>query len=253
MVNSEGSIDPNYNIPSNQSPVVDRTEITTGFGFDAQNERGVIPAAKIKNFSFNQGQGGTLTLGGVNDGNGVLFIKNDAGGTVVRADGTGIIINSLSGTTVIDSTGLNCFNNFNSDFFEINNSGTAIGTAPTSLGTINPFVLSRNTKILTYLGGVGATFNFGFDTNPLEWSLDLVDINTSEILLTTYFSPNLFYTFDTGTGLVTNVGQMYTQSSRTFINYLSAGTHTLKIQASVTGAGTVVFGNLNAGYVLLGN
>ena len=56
----------------------------------------VIGSVHIHDFSFNQGTGGTLTLGGTSNGNGLFSLKNAAGTEIVAMDNTGITVNQGS-------------------------------------------------------------------------------------------------------------------------------------------------------------
>jgi len=85
------------------SPIARNQGQVSAFQFDSDNERGVISAAKVRNFSFSQGQGGTLTLGGTLNGNGVLNINDSSGSSLVVADNNGITIKANNGTTIIDN------------------------------------------------------------------------------------------------------------------------------------------------------
>lgn len=92
------------------SPIAQNQGAVTAFDFDAQNEAGVVSSAKIRNaavgnaqigtaaigtanigtLTFDQITGGTATLGGTLNGNGLLSIKNSGGTEIVRGDATGI-------------------------------------------------------------------------------------------------------------------------------------------------------------------
>jgi len=252
MVNTEGSIDPNYSIPRNQSPVIDHQDITTGFGFDAQNERGVIPAAKIKNFSFNQGQGGTLTLGGPNDGNGVLFIKNSTGGTIVKIDSNSMVINNISGLNVVDSIGLNSITTFPNDYY-FDESGvsttseTYVDVPNSDLSTLH---LDRATNVFIFFSVWGQN-DFVFES-PIQFydsfysdgilNMSIVGIPFTEV---DYVPPEindvLYYTYDQA-------------ASQSAILTLDAGDHNFKLQYSNGGiAGTTMYlTTYHLGYIVLG-
>ena len=76
-------------------PVTSGTQ-TNNMKFDATFQDGAISGRKIHNFNFSSGQGGTLGLGGTQNGDGVLNVNSANGTTVVRLDNTGI--NIFSGT-----------------------------------------------------------------------------------------------------------------------------------------------------------
>jgi len=61
-------------------------------------ERDAIGNFNIGNFSFSKGRGGTLTLGGTANGNGLMQVKNGLGTKTVEVDKDGI---RLFGTTAL--------------------------------------------------------------------------------------------------------------------------------------------------------
>src|SRR3990167_8720772 len=75
------------------SAQIENASITT-----AKIQDAAITSAKIDNFSFNQGTGGTLTLGGTNNGDGVLNVNNSVGSNVVTLNNTGLTITNGSVT-----------------------------------------------------------------------------------------------------------------------------------------------------------
>ena len=102
---------------------VTTTRGTMGYQWDTTADRGMIHTmqirdasitnAKISNFNFNQGTGGTLTLGGTANGNGVLRVLTSSDGTAVVANNNGLsgyggsitILNTTDGT-VLDKLGV---------------------------------------------------------------------------------------------------------------------------------------------------
>ncbi len=85
----------------------------TGFEFQSEVNRGAITLNKIRNFSFSSGSGGTLTLGGTDNGDGVMIVRDSGGTTKVTIDNTGILvtdgnitIQNSAGGTVLDSAGI---------------------------------------------------------------------------------------------------------------------------------------------------
>lgn len=73
--------------------------------FDVLNDRNIIGATKLRDFSFSSGVGGTITLGGVDDGNGELVIKDSSGNTIVSGDSLGFHGYLTSGTESIRING----------------------------------------------------------------------------------------------------------------------------------------------------
>jgi len=125
------NLDP-FLFPKN-SPYAQNQGATSGYDFDWGNEAGVISTSKIRSASignaqlgtaiigtaqvgtltFNEISGGTATLGGTLNGNGLVQVLNPAGGTVVQLNSSGltvtngsITIQNSGGTNIVDSAGL---------------------------------------------------------------------------------------------------------------------------------------------------
>lgn len=120
---------------------------------NAKIENLAVTTGKINDFSFNQGSGGTLTLGGTLNGNGLLSIVNGTGGTVIRGDNTGhhyyntsgtelVTINS-SGLTIQDTSAVKLVTSDNTGFETWRNSaGTAVSVAKMN----DSGLIARNTR-----------------------------------------------------------------------------------------------------------
>lgn len=113
-----GSATLNDNLQPIDSPYANRP-ITDSYQFDAVNERNAIGKAKIRDFSFSTGRGGTITLGGTANGNGLLRVLSATGGTVVTLNNSGInviggsiSIQNSAGSTTFDSSGVVSLTNF---------------------------------------------------------------------------------------------------------------------------------------------
>lgn len=247
------------------SPIAQNGGAVSAYDFDSNTDRNSVSFAKIKNFSFNAGTGGTLTLGGFGNGSGQLIIKNDSGNVLIVADSAGfsgytgtsssiagtlgvninyqldesglsiyngsINIYNNEGTTILDEFGLNSQNNFP---FSASSSGGANQTINTYSGSYTDivggsltFVLRRETTL---------TFNYGASVFPRAGTADTGDgriyfdidgtISGPEINFTTnYFSAFEYYTY-----------------SYFHLQTLSAGTHTIKIKGDVQSpSGTPVY------------
>ncbi len=204
------------------------TAHVTGYGFNSNYERNTITAMNIRDFSFSTGEGGTLTLGGAGNGNGVASIKNSGGTEIVRLDNTGIeinngdiSINSASGSVVIDSSGLNSISNFRSYVTDDNSAYyiTSSTYVPLTDGTVGTVVVSRQTRALIYLQG-------GFYTSG---NIILTDGTINYITTVTYTS----------------------YQHRSNIVNISAGTHVLIVKGKQT-SGTLSINSMSSGCVLLG-
>lgn len=72
------------------SPIAQNAGAVSAYDFDSSTDRNSVNFAKIKNFSFSSGTGGTLTLGGFGDGNGEMIIKDSSGSVVITLDRLGL-------------------------------------------------------------------------------------------------------------------------------------------------------------------
>jgi hypothetical protein len=230
--------------------------ITSGFAFNANNERGVInnmfikdasiTDAKIANLTFNKAVGGTLTLGGTANGNGYGQVLDSSGGTVITLTNTGINVYGgninvydSSGGTVIDSLGLNSTNNFYSDSV----SGGVFDTTSTSMvnvtgGTLATLVFTRPTKCLVYISINGENQAASEDCRATVY-----DTYSSGTL--NNFVANFNGQYD-GTAYFNQLVTI----QRTFT--LAAGTHNLNLQVKASG-GTAHIAGWELGLLKLGN
>ncbi len=136
----------------------------SAFGFDANNERGAIKNvsiqnasidnakigtaaidtanirdaaitnAKIDTFTFDKGQGGTLTLGGTANGNGLMQVRDSSGTLIIQGDNLGHHYYNTSGTLEqirVDANGFHAYNSGGTEQLTISDSGLfAVGTVP---------------------------------------------------------------------------------------------------------------------------
>lgn len=162
----------NENLLPINSPIADNQGQISSFVFDEQNEAGVINSAKIKNASittakindlavtnakiesinFSKGTGGTLTLGGTANGNGVMIIRDSSGAAILEGNNLGHHYYGTSGTelikmdwigfhaygtsgtetVIVDISGLHIYTNSGSEVVTLDNSGyTAYGSVGT--------------------------------------------------------------------------------------------------------------------------
>ena len=136
-----------------------------GMEFDSQTDRNIIDTAKIRDasitnakigtaaigtanigtLSFNQITGGTATIGGTLNGDGVVSVNNAGGTEVVRLDNTGLIVTSGTITSVAFASGTLNAGTITSSMFSsgtINNA--IIGTPLLTGGTVNPSLYRIN-------------------------------------------------------------------------------------------------------------
>lgn len=174
------------NLLVKDSPIVKHQGQISSFQFDYENEQGVISSSKIRNaavgaaqigsaaigtaevgtLSFNQISGGTATLGGTLDGNGLLTLLNAGGTEVVRLDNTGITITAGTISNVSWTTGTITTGTINNSVIGTPaiTGGTAtsiairtstIGTSTLTGGTVNPSAYQSNGT-----AGVTGTFTY---------------------------------------------------------------------------------------------
>lgn len=261
--------DDTLNLDSNlfpkNSPYVAQQQVSA-FAFDYQNEAGIISSAKIRNASigtaqisridFNIIEGGTATLGGSANGDGVLLVNNSSGSNVVTIDNQGVTVTDGSisiknsgGTTVLDSTGLNSLNNFESGG-ATGQAGTLTSTSytqwPGLTVTTSNFTRSRN--VLMFCGmsfavdSVGGTAANGFAN--MVFNVD----NSIPAGLSTFsrqFQRQVAYT--------DGVQMQYSM----FYHYMSmgTGTHTIQVMAQCDIGGLNIVNTNGAArltYVVLG-
>ncbi len=86
MVDTSGSIDPRYNLPVSEAPVIDRKIPMSAFEFDSMFEDGVISTAKIKNLSADVITAGTINVK-ISIGGGNIYIDG-ANNRIIVNDGT---------------------------------------------------------------------------------------------------------------------------------------------------------------------
>lgn len=231
-----------------------------GMDFDSQTDRNIIDNTKLRNFNFNAGTGGTIVLGGVSNGNGVLLVKDSGGTTKVTANNTGIEITdgkltfvNTAGGTVLDVIGLNSVTSFNS----ANVSSIVVGTQSSTSyvavtgGTLTTLVLSRPTKVFQYIDVFARNPDFiNFAKFEIFDSFDSSQLNELSIY-GTYFT---YVDWDSGTGLINDV-LYYSKGQEAYsgnILTLAAGTHTLSLRARAEYAGSAVWEFFDIGYIQLG-
>lgn len=229
---------------------------TLGFTFDTDNERGVVNNIHLKDFSFNKASGGTVTLGGVNNGNGLLHVIDSSGGTIITADNSGITINSgkltikdASNTTIVDANGLVSTANFGT----AGNSGAPNGSLTidsnwhsvgTSSGTL---VNTRSTNhIFTLIVKDSMEAIIGTANAGVSMTYTLV---ATQGTTQTFFGPSIQMqkdrAYDDPTGFVWNVNTLPSTYSTSQVQTLGSGTWIINLQYMgdpYTGNGNVILG-----------
>lgn len=182
----------------------------------------------INNFSFSQGTGGTLVLGGTTNGNGIFNLRNSAGSNVVTMDNTGltveegsITVKSSAGSTVLDSRGVVSLANFEFGGTSLSAEVTTTGTTYADLDgmslTTSNFSGTRNVLILftaqhnTYAETAGDVF-----TGDVNYIMDIDGTDETSMFMTKNASRGNQDRFSTHT--------MH------LVKSLGTGTHTIKTQ-----------------------
>lgn len=258
-------------IPENSLMQANRPQM--GYTFDTNSDRGeirsahirnlavttakiqdaAITSAKIDSFSFNSGTGGTITLGGAANGDGLMLVKDSGGTTKVTVDNTGIAITdgkltflNSSGGTAIDSAGIVSTNNFT---FAQGTAGTA-GQSITSSGATWTDITGGSVT-LTVTRATNVLLNYSVTAYHNDFDgMGVVRIFDG----TTVYGPNI----SVNGGWEGAVPETFAMS---FIQQFPAGSYVLRMQAKQNNSpGTLTLGvggiaNTPAviNYVALGN
>lgn len=233
------------------------------FQFNSNYSRNAVSLSKIKDFSFSSGIGGTLTLGGTANGNGLMVVEDGNGGTAITITNQGITvfggnitILNAAGSTVINANGLDSMTNF--QYTDLFNGNAAATTTSTSLvdisgGNIGTITTDHDINVLYYLMVYGRN-NSLISSNNQNWgelaAYDaLLGIPTFNVLFAGMPTTNVTFPggFTSTTQVVTD--QMVGRSG---ILRLEAGTHAYKLQFKADNGGQAVIDAYQAGLVILG-
>jgi hypothetical protein len=243
------------------APVTNRGSFVGGMDFNTNFDRNAVTAINLRNFNFNAGTGGTITLGGISNKNGLLTVRDAGGITKVTADNTGITITdgkltfvNTAGGTVLDGSGLVSTVSFQAASVEDITTRTTTSSTfvDVSGGALSPFVTTRATKTVIYVTGFG--YNIAWLQNAVAMQLQAVDSIDGTLV-------NFPLTIEASLTSVGGGGPPYTSfgysadyqfASAAVIVGLSAGTHTLKLQYKTNGSGTAELSVTQLGYVVLG-
>ena len=237
--------------------------------FESQVERGAVTRGKMGTItadvitggtmSASLIGGGTLNLGGTNNTSGVLSLKDEGGTEKILMDKDGMVvsdgkitINNPSGSTVLDSYGLNSSVNF----WGAGTNGTDTllfaGTAWQSVagGTLPPMILSRTTNVYNYLNVSVFDYGcFGF----IYGEFGLWDGTTLLQNLPVLGNLKTQISVDGGGHVGTISYAVSSQIAYTgAILPLEAGTHTLILKGRSEGGGTANLASWSIGANVLG-
>jgi hypothetical protein len=210
----------------------------------AQIGTAAIGSANIRDFSFNQGQGGTITLGGTANGNGVLNV-NDAGGTTkVVLDNTGITVNDgkmtlkdANGTTIMDSTGLISLANFSSGGTTAGNFDTTSTSYVDVTGASLTIVLTNEARVLYMYSFIGS----GQSPNGGDDAIMVLNVDGTVV------GPILV-----NSGYEWSSGVTFNSAAATHIDTHAAGTFTAKLQGKSNAGNNANINSPTLNYVVLG-
>lgn len=213
---------------------------------------------EVDSINWEKGFGGTLTLGGANNVNGVLSIKDATNTEKVLLDKDGITVSdgkitikNDSGDTTIDSKGIVSTANFASDTaVSLNNTRTTSSTSFVNVSnTTLTFTLTRSANVLFLLWGDFS--NYGGDGDIASEYVAL-KINSTLYPDATNGFGNVFYWADQAGSDVSFASSSWHGH---YLAQLAAGSYTALMQFRKQGAATVDARVIDTGitYIILGN
>ena len=213
------------------TPKIADAAITTAKIQDAS-----ITNAKIKDLSWDKGYGGTLTLGGANNVNGILSVKDASAVEKVRIDNTGITVNTGKITikddtdaNIIDAKGLVSVNNFMFNSLTATNlchlfTSTTFEDVPNSSMS---FTLSRAARVAFWATVLIKTFSV---SGGSQHGMTIIAITVDGINYQPYIINEGFYSdIDADAD-----GKEYKTLSTHLVLTLGAGNHTVKLQRKIS-------------------
>ena len=240
--------------------------------FDSSNERGAVTGifiqdlavgnakigtaaigtANIGTLTFNEISGGTATLGGTANGDGVLSINDAAGSETVRGDKDGLTVKTTAGTTLIDGSGFISSSLIDATHVTSNPEQGFTGTAWTDVNSsLSTISLTRTTNVLIMMNtDIWFSFTGGdaIATGKCGFSIDDEDpLNSAR---------KRGQQITAGTTII-NPGAHISTHSTHRVRTLGSADHTIRLKAQITdksGVGTAQFNVANFGYsfIILG-
>lgn len=264
------------------SPVARNHGAVSSYEFDSQNERNAVNLTKIKNFSFSQGFGGTLTLGGAGNGNGLMLVKDASGSTVVRADNQGInifgtaggtivslnengilvnggniTVNNENGSVVLDSFGIRSTTQFPNNQLVSNPNGTTASTSFVDLtGSSFTITAERDINVLFNILVTARSTEENYIFNQYGVATQLYDSFLAGPAISNPITYGYAATRADIDGGGTLTGFTYsTNASPTSVSAIllvQEGTHNYKLQFAASGGGTALVNAFIVNYIILG-
>lgn len=233
----------------------DRNIITT-----PKVQDGAITSEKVGTISFNQAAGGTITLGGAGNGNGIIRVLNSSNVQKVTVSNSGIAVTdgnisiaNTAGTTILDGSGLVSQANFPNAYIFSDTDGTTTSSSYTAVAgaSLGPFVLSRATNVYVFSFIYGQ--NPGFPGNGYYARFQGSDSVDGQLFSGPIFQTHALQSIDFS-GSSWNTFETVQPFSMAVIDTLSAGTHTLSLNYRTEGGGgSAIVEAFGFGYIVLGN
>lgn len=247
------------------APITRAQQFQSSMDFDSGTDRNTVTFSKIKNFSFNAGTGGTLTLGGDSGQNGQLILRDSSGNVIIVADQLGFDGYNGSGTSIAGTLGDNINFHLNEDGLSIyngsitiyNNQGTTI-IDNFGLNSLNVFPNSDQVAIgltqqisgTTRVPITGGTLTFSMSRAGLV----LINISTNQYMTGIgYGIVGLYINGTAGFPAIYSGANDIESGATHYIFSAPSGTHSLVIQGQQDGgAGTMNMYSYNFSYIKLG-
>jgi len=192
--------------------------------FESQVDRGAVTRGKLGTISADVLKGGTLTLGGANNVNGVFSLQDEGGTEKISMDKDGMTVNDgvitiqdSAGSSVIDSSGVVSLTTFPSDSVEqpVEQATSSDTWADISGVSLNIPSLARDTKFLFLWTAL-------LYAEDATWASVAVRLRVDD----TTYRPWMILT----QGDNPNVDRVDAQLSTFKFLTLGSGTHTVKLQ-----------------------
>ncbi len=240
-------MDLDTNLFPKDSPYTLNRKTVNSFDFNSNYDRNTVTTQKIRDFSFNNGFGGTLTLGGNDNGNGILRVLDSGGTQRVVFGNTGgtitngnLVIENDSGGTTLDNKGVVSVT--------LLSSGAASKAA-----AYNQVVTGNSFQAVT-----DGTLTFTLERNAgVMFFAEASAYNANTVGVDAYFAIVLngttdYYAFASYTGTITGLSSLRNNFTHQQ-NFLSAGTNTFVFGVNPGAAGSLTIYNYQMSYLVIGD
>lgn len=195
-----------------------------------------ITNAKIANLTWDKAQGGTATLGGAANGDGILTVKDESDNSIVIVDKDGIlveggkiIVKNGEDNSIIDENGIVSTNVFPISSISGSPYTDITGTSYVTIGAGINIVLTRSVKALIILSSINAS---GQINNTLDCS------GRTELLIDSDVDGSLLGAFyDSFITVATGVRENIISKTYSYSNIvtLGIGDHTINFKVKLSG------------------